>query len=358
MMNHVGQQVQQRPGAEEQHAADGQRQAAHEQEALPGAVPDAVQLAGPVVLAHEGGEGGAEGAGDGPIGPVHLAAHGPGGHHHRAQGVDPHLQQHVRQPVHGALHPGGDADAQHLLEQGSVPLLPQPQPGGALQGQELDGHQPRRHGLGDQGGHGHAHHAPGEGDDEEHVQDHVEPAAHHQAEEGEAGVADGAEDPGAHVEQEQEDGAQEVDALIDQRKAEGVRRGLQQGQQLGREQAHQGAHAQAQQGAHPIGHGHGRGDPVVLLGPVELGDDHRRAAGQGHEEADDQVDQDGGAAAHRGEGRSAHELAHHEGVHRVVELLQQGPRGDGQKEGHQLFDDGPFGELVVGVHGDFLFLVQ
>ena len=220
-----------------------------------------------------------------------------------------------------------------------------------LQPHELNRHQQGGHSLGQDGGHRYARHLPGEGDDEQHVQRDVETAANEQAQEGEPGVADGAKDPGAHVEQQQEQRPHKEDALVQQRLVEGVRRGLQKGQQLGGEQAYQRSHAQTQQDAQPIADAHGRGHPLVLLSPVELGDDHRRAAGQGHEEADDQVDQYGGAAAHGGQGLCAHEFAHHEGVHRVIELLEQRSRGDGQEEAHQLFDDGPFSKFVSRLHG-------
>ena len=347
-------QVQQRPGDEEQYPADGEGHGRHEQQAFFGAGPDPVQLARPVVLAHEGGEGGAEGAGDGPEGPVHLAAHGPGGHHHRAQGVDAHLQQQVREPVHGALDPGGDADPQHPHEEPPVPLAPEPQPEGPLQGQELAGDQQGRHRLAQHRSHGHAHDAPGKDDNEDHVQNDVEAAAHEQAQEGKAGVADGAQDPGAHVEEEQEHRAHKVDTLIEQGLVEGVRRGLEQGEELGGEQAHQGPHDQAQHHAQPVADPHGCGHPLVLLGPVELGDDHRGAAGQGHEEPDDQIAQYGGAATHGGQGLRAHELAHHEGVHCVIELLEQSACRDGQEEQHQLFDDRSFDEVVSRFHSRFL----
>ena len=53
-------------------------------------------------------------------------------------------------------------------------------------------------------------------------------------------------------------------------------------------------------------------------GAVDLGDHNGRPCCRGHEEADEQVDDLGGASAYRGQRRSADKTAYDEAVYRIV----------------------------------------
>ena len=92
---------------------------------------------------------------------------------------------------------------------------------------------------------------------------------------------------------------------------------------------------QGHRGVHRLAH-------VFSVSRAEkLGDDDRGARGDAHKKAQQQVDQRAGGA-HRRQGAGAHILPHHYGVHRVVQLLEEGPDQDGEKEDEQLFPDHPW----------------
>ena len=88
---------------------------------------------------------------------------------------------------------------------------------------------------------------------------------------------------------------------------------------------------------------------VPAAGAEVLGDGHHRTGRQAGEDAHRQVDDDGGGA-HGGQGHLAHEPAHHQGVHRIVELLEKGAQQDGEEESQQRAEDSAFGDLVLGSH--------
>ena len=96
---------------------------------------------------------------------------------------------------------------------------------------------------------------------------------------------------------------------------------------------------------------------IVALGAVILADDHARAAGQPQKEADKRVD-DGRDGAHGGKRLVADIVAHHPGVHHVVQLLEQVAHHQRQGEIDQMLRDAALGHVhivphraVVGVEG-------
>ena len=68
----------------------------------------------------------------------------------------------------------------------------------------------------------------------------------------------------------------------------------------------------------------------------ELGDNYRGARGQAHKEADNQVNQVAGGAAHRRQGFLAHKVTYHHRVHGIVQLLEQQPHRHGNGKLEQL----------------------
>ena len=73
------------------------------------------------------------------------------------------------------------------------------------------------------------------------------------------------------------------------------------------------------------------GDVFAVPRAEELGDNHRGAGGHPHKEAHQQVDE-GAGGAHRRQGVGAHILPHHNGVHRVVQLLEEGAYQNGGRK--------------------------
>ena len=68
---------------------------------------------------------------------------------------------------------------------------------------------------------------------------------------------------------------------------------------------------------------------------VALGNDH---AGAGGRKTHQHID-DAGGAAHCGQRLRADKLPHDDGIHRVIELLEQQPDGHGNRETYQLTPD-------------------
>ena len=199
--------------------------------------------------------------------------------------------------------------------------------------------------LGKDGGVSHPRHAHVKRQHEDEIQHDVQAGRQDQEVEGPLGVPHRPEDAGTDVVEHEAEDAGKVDGQISLRLGEHLRRRL-------HESEHQGRHGYAdagEQDAQHGGHGQGRMDRIAdlvgLLRPVVLGDDHPRAHGQAHEEADEHVD-DGIHGAHGAECFLAHVVAHHPGVHRVIELLEQVP----QKQGHGEADQEPVHVAPGHVH--------
>ena len=226
----------------------------------------------------------------------------------------------------GHLHRGGDAHPDDLLEDGDVkPELLQGHPTAVRRPHEQHEHQHRRDALGQDGGVGHARHAHAEDQHEEKVQGDVERGGQNQEVEGALGVAHGPEDACAHVVEHEAEDAGKVDGEIPPRLGEHLGGRLHEGEHIGGHPYAHGREHHAQQQRHHQGGVDRFLDLVLLFGAVVLGDDHARARGQAHEEADEHV-QNGVHRAHGAEGFLAHVVAHHPGVHGVVELLEQVPQ--------------------------------
>lgn len=223
---------------------------------------------------------------------------------------------------------------------------PQLHPDAAVRPHQHRQHQHRRHRLGDDGGPGHTGHAHVEPDHKQQVQPGIQHRRHHQKIEGPPGVAHGPENAGAHVIDQQARDAGEIDGQIRRGLRQHLRRGVHQVQH-GRDQGQaQGRERRAQhQGQH-----HGRVDGIPDLfgpvGPVILADDHPRAAGQAHKEADEHID-DGPHGAHGGKGLVGHKVAHHPGVHHVVKLLEHVSGQQRQGELDQVAGDAALGHVHV-----------
>ena len=234
-----------------------------------------------------------------------------------------------------------------------VPMDPQPpqlQAHTAVRPQQHCQHQHRRRRLGDDGGPGNACNAHAEADHEHQVQHRVQPRRHHQKVEGTPGVAHCPENAGAHVVDEQPRNAGKIDGQIGRGLRQHLRRGVHQGQH-GRDQGQtQGRERPAQHQRQHHGRVDGVPDSVRLMGPVILTDDHACAAGQAHEKANEHID-DGPHSAHGGERLVGHEVAHHPGVHHVVQLLKHVAGQQRQGELHQVAGDAALGHVHVPTDG-------
>ena len=90
-------------------------------------------------------------------------------------------------------------------------------------------------------------------------------------------------------------------------------------------------------------------EAIEVPGAITLGDHHCGPRRDPHEQVDKQVDDDTGGAAYSGQRLFAHILAHHHGVHRVVELLKKSPQQDGKEEQQELFPNHALGDPVLGL---------
>ena len=100
------------------------------------------------------------------------------------------------------------------------------------------------------------------------------------------------------------------------------------------------------------GKGNGRVKSILkiffIVRPVILGDDNRRTGRKANEEADDQVNDLAGRAAHAGQSLFSDKPAHHHGVRRVVKLLEKGSQKNGKEEIEKLLPDDTLRDLVHG----------
>ena len=81
--------------------------------------------------------------------------------------------------------------------------------------------------------------------------------------------------------------------------------------------------------------------------PVILGDDNRRTGRKANEEADDQVNDLAGRAAHAGQSLFSDKPAHHHGIRRVVKLLEKCPEQDRKEKEQKLLPDHTVRDPVV-----------
>ncbi len=247
----------------------------------------------------------------------------------------------------GHLQRGGQAHLQNALEK--IPMdgqLPRLHADAGVVLHQHEQHQHRRHALGNDGGQGHAPDAHVEVQHEKKVQHRVQHRGDDKEQERPAAVTHRAEDAGAHVVDQQAHDAGEVDGEVGRGLRHHLRRRVHQPQQRGGQ-----AHADAGEGhAHDQrdddGGVDGPGHLFLHFGAVVLTDDHTGAAAEPHEKADEHVD-DGAHAAHGGEGLVGHEVAHHPGVHHIVELLEHVARQQGQGKQDQVPGDAARGHIHV-----------
>ena len=83
---------------------------------------------------------------------------------------------------------------------------------------------------------------------------------------------------------------------------------------------------------------------LVVPRAVGAGDDYRSAGGKAVEKAQQRVDQRAGGA-HGGQRLRADIVAYHDGVHRVVHLLEDQPQQHGRGKGKQLLPDRALGHI-------------
>lgn len=213
---------------------------------------------------------------------------------------------------------------------------------GAVQG-EID--QECRNELGDDGGVGHAFHAHAHTHNEGQVQHDVDHRTDDEEVQGPAAVAYRPQDARAHIIEHQAGNAAKIDPQIDLGLHEHI---------LGR--FHQLQHGGGQQNAHRRAHqsddqGQGDGgvdcfvDALGILCAKPLGDDDAGAHRNAREKAHQHID-DGGGGAHRSQCLFADIVAHHDGVHRVVKLLEQIADHQRQSKGDQVLPDLALGHVA------------
>ena len=227
--------------------------------------------------------------------------------------------------------------------------FPQDHPVHVVRAHEGEQYQNRADGLAQDGGHSRAHHAHLEGYHKEKIQRHVQQGAENQEVERPLGVAHRPQNAGAHVVHQIEHHAGEINPDIGQGVVHNLLGGTHNSQGNGRKQQ---AHNRKQQAAGNAQRHRGVYGQACLSGtpgPVILGDNDRRAGGKAHEKAGEQVQNGAGGAAHGGQGLFAHKLAHHHGVHRVVQLLEECPQHNGEKEDEELFPDDALRDSVDAI---------
>ena len=352
-----GQDVQEGPRREHDEGAEHDGDPEAEEEPLLHAEPDAVFLSRAEVLPDKAGDCSAERVAHGPENAVDLRRHRPGGDHDRAEGIHADLDDQVGDAVHGVLQAGGNPEAEHAGEvRAPETELPEAQPVGFFGAHELPGQQKHVQKLRGDRCRGDARDAPAEEDDKRHIKHDVGDAARHHVDEGAVGIAHRAQHVRLDVQHQDKGHAEEVDPEVEHRRGERVLRRPQKaehGRRGGEARRHQ---QHAHQGEDRDGVADRKPHRVVALGAVKLRDDHRGPGRHGNEEADEHGDDLRGAAAHGREGDRADKAADNQPVDRVVELLDAGPRRDGEEEHDQALPNGAGNQVAVPVpHGCDVF---
>ena len=180
---------------------------------------------------------------------------------------------------------------------------------------------------------------------EDQVQHDVDTGAEHQEVQGTAAVANGTEDTGAHIVQHQTGNTAEVDLQIGLGLHKHILRSFHQGQHDGgQENAHHRADEADDQGKRNGGV-HRLVDAFGVFGAKALGDDHTGTHRHTGEEAHQHID-DGGSGTHRRQRLFADELAHHDGVHGIIKLLEQIADHQRQGKSQQMLPDDTLGHVT------------
>ena len=274
-----------------------------------------------------------------------------------AEGVDRRLDDDVGEAEHGALQPGGQADAQDLAQR---PRVEAQMAEVEVERAFLLHQQGRDHaggnGLADDGGQRDARHAHGEEDDEDEIQHHIDDARHGQTEQRPFGVAHGTQQRRAEVVQHGHGHPDEVDLEVEGGQVDDVLGAAHQLQQApGREDAHHGQKEAADE-AQRHRRLDGGVDALLVLCAEAAGRDDVRAQRQAHEQVDQQVDECA-VGAHCRQRRAARKTAHDHHVSRIEQQLQDA--GCRQRQGKQddLLQHGAAGQIAgpgILCHGNTL----
>jgi hypothetical protein len=184
----------------------------------------------------------------------------------------------------------------------------------------------------------HAEHGPVENDDEQQIEHDVRKAANDQDIQRHARVADRAQDAGADVVDHVGDDARIVDVHVQQRVLQNLLGHAHRDEYRARRNEaddHDDDAADDRQRHRGV---HGLRDVLAVLRAEELRDDDRRARRNADEEADQQVDNRAGRANGR-ERLLADILADDDRIDRIVELLEEGPDQNREKEQQKLLPD-------------------
>ena len=325
----------------------GHDQAEGQQQLLPPAeaLPPPVLLSGPGVLAGKDGHCRRAAVPEG----VGEALDPDGG----GKGDDGVLPQGIYRPLDQQL-----ADVQIAHVQGGDKA----EPGGPLQQGDVHHHvravehqlrepgaqvahaQRRRQGLGQDGGQRGPRHPHGQPSHQSQVQHQVDAHRQGQEEQGGLGVAHRPQHPGGQMVGEGGGKAQKDDVqILTGISGHGVR-GLEQGQQGGQKQQSQPGEYHRGPGAEQAGQVEVPAEGLAVPRSVKLGQQGPHAVAAPADEEEEQIHHRA-RHPHRPKGGVPYKAAHDHRVHRVVELLQDIPRQQRDRQGNELGADIAVGEL-------------
>ena len=328
-------QADERLGKKEEHHADHCRASAGEQQGEPGALLHPVKLPGADVLADKGGGGCRKSVDGNESEALQLHKGAVARHGRRAEHVDAGLDDDIGKGDHRILYARGHADAQHLLQDALVQAdAPQGDPVSAVHPGQAEKGQRRAEGLGGHSGQRRAGDAHFQHAHQQQVQHHIGHRGQDEVIQRPLAVTHRLENAHGTVIQHYEQNAPEVDAQIIHRISQHLLRGVHQPEQRRRKaHAHKGKQGAGHQTARHGG-AHGALHLVLVPGAERPGDDYTHAAVDTAHEAHQQKNQRAGGGDRR-QGVFPHEIAHHQGVHHIIELLEHLAQKQGQGEPQQ-----------------------
>ena len=317
------------------------------------ALTDAVQLTGAHVLAAVGGHGGTHGIERADQELAHLAACGNGGHRRGAQTVHRCLQHNGAQCGDGILQARGNAHADQMLDAltAEFPVLLLQEQG--ITAENVMDAQDHRYALGSHRSPCCAGNAHMEAQNEQHIQRHIEQRAENQVDDRRAGIAQRTDDAKEHIVEKHDGNAEKNDENIVMGILEDVLGGV--------HPMEEGIAQYADQRGHHSGKHHGQHDGVghkalhALIIPLAefLRHGNHKAVAHTHAKAQHQkVQRTGGANACQR--LHAQKLTHHDGIHHVVDLLEQHAQQQGNQKANNQPRWGAFRHIAhsAAVHGD------
>ncbi len=335
-------------GEEPQDQCQGSIHDDAEDQGSDGAFIGTLQLTGTDVLGHEGGGSHGHALDEEHDELVQLVVARPAGHAGRAEAVDVSLDEDIGKGRDDGLDTGGQAYLQdHAEHLGIDAAVMKGQPVNVMCAKKQQKDQCGGDELSNDGGQSDAKDAQMEDENEDEVQDNVDDAGQYEEVQGTSGVAHGTKNTGADVVDQESGDSGKVGAEVNAGVIHDIIR-------CGHEAQHHGNAEYAQNGEEHAADercchsGFHRSMQTFHVFAAKItADDHTGTDGEAIKEKDRHV-YDHGGGTHGRQGLCADIVSHHNGIHGVVQHLENVTEHQGQRKQHDFLGDVSGGHIPGG----------